>query len=92
MDGRPKVEITWLLNEMVLEVALPSSSYRVMEIVQGRSVLILDLESPPFNLTNPIQNPLLGDFNVQCLGSNLGGTAEGRADINGESQLNAAIL
>ena len=85
MDGRPKVEITWLLNEMVLEVALPSSSYRVMEIVQGRSVLIFDLESPPFNLTDPMQNPLLGPFNIQCLGNNLAGSAEGQAMINGES-------
>ena len=85
MDGRPKVEIIWLLNELLLEVALPSSSYRVMEIVQGRSVLIFDLESPPFNLTNPMQNPLLGPFSVQCQGSNLAGMAEGQAMINGES-------
>ena len=85
MDGSPKVEITWLLNELILGIALPSSSYKVMEPVQGRSVLSLDLEKPPFNLTNPMQNPLLGPFTIQCTGSNLGGQVEGQANINGES-------
>ena len=85
MDGSPKVEITWLFNEMVLDVALPRSGYKIMEPVQGRSVLILDLDNAPFNLTYSTGNPLLGAFTIQCTGSNLGGQVEGQANLHGES-------
>ena len=85
MDGSPKVEITWLFNEMVLDVALPRSSYKVMEPVQGGSVLILDLDNAPLNLSYPMQNPILGPFTIQCIGSSLGGQVEGRANLHGES-------
>ena len=82
MDGRPKVEIAWRINDQPIGVALPRGGYRILEPVQGRSVLVLDLLNT-FNET--FVNELLGANTIQCIGTNLAGTAEGRVELQGES-------
>ena len=82
MDGRPKVEITWRINDRRLNEVLTRGGYEVLEPVQGRSVLILDLLNT-FNET--VDNPLLGLNTIDCIGGNLAGSANGRANLQGES-------
>ena len=82
MDGRPKVEIAWRINDQPIGVALPRGGYRILEPVQGRSVLVLDLLNT-FNET--FVNELLRANTIQCIGTNLAGTAEGRVELQGES-------
>ena len=82
MDGRPKVEITWRINDRRLNEVLTRGGYEVLEPVQGRSVLILDLLNT-FNET--FDNPLLGLNTIDCIGGNLAGSANGQANLQGES-------
>ena len=81
MDGRPKVEITWQINDQPLVDVLIRGG-QVLEPVQGRSVLILDLLNT-FNET--FDNPLLGRSTIDCIGGNLAGSANGRVNLQGES-------
>jgi hypothetical protein len=81
MDGRPKVDITWRINDRRLNEVLTRGGYEVLEPVQGRSVLILDLLNT-FNET--VDNPLLGLNTIECIGANLAGSANGRANLQGE--------
>ena len=82
MDGRPKVEITWQINDQPLDDVLTRGGHQVIEPVQGRSVLILDLLNT-FNET--FDNPLLGPSTIDCIGGNRGGSANGRVNLQGES-------
>jgi hypothetical protein len=81
MDGRPKVEITWQINDQPLDDVLTRGGHQVLEPVQGRSVLILDLLNT-FNET--FDNPLLGRSTIDCIGGNLAGSANGRVNLQGE--------
>ena len=81
-DGRPKAEITWQFNDNPIADELPFNSFLELEPVQGRGVLILDLENS-FNAT--FNNPLLGTNIIDCIGDNDAGTDSGRLILQGES-------
>lgn len=89
VDGKPKGVVTWLYNEVPIDMTtLPQSSYDIFEVVQGRSVLVFDLFNF-FNETGALgtTNGLLGTNRIQCIGSNeAGNSLTGEAIVMGESK------
>lgn len=91
VDGRPRAEVTWRLNEMNIERSdLPPNSYDIFEVIGGRSVLVFDLLSF-FNETE--NNGLLGTNRIQCSADNeAGSSVTGTAVLIGESKKNVIFL
>lgn len=81
VDGRPKAEVEWFVNDMPIE--LTGLPHEVMEVVPGRSVLRFDLLNV-YNETS--SNGLLGRNIIKCEADNAAQQlTSGSVNLLGES-------